>query len=329
MSEWVSEVTQLCPTLCDPMDCSLPGSSVHGISQARVLEWVAISFSRGPSRPRDRTQVSRIVGRRFTLWATREVTALITVVVVQLLSRVQLFVTPWMAGCQASLSFMIFQSLCKFMTIESVMQSSHLILCCPLLLLPAIFPSIRDFSNESSVCIRWTKYWRFSISPFSEYSGLISFRIDWFDLLAVQGTLKSLLQHHNIKASIFRCSASLWSTSHIYTWLHDYCSFIIHFDVGTHKPVTLSFFFHFGVGSSETFVFPKKLLDHFLDVQKIPCWDFDWGFVKFIQLGKADVLTIGSLPLHEYRLSFHLFVSSLIPIIRILAFSIWIFYICC
>ena len=247
MSEWVSEVTQLCPTLCDPMDCSLPGSSVHGISQARVLEWVAISFSRGPSRPRGRTKVSRIVGRRFTLWATREVTALITVVVVQLLSRVQLFVTPWMAGCQASLSFMIFQSLCKFMTIESVMQSSHLILCCPLLLLPAIFPSIRDFSNESSVCIRWTKYWRFSISPFSEYLGLISFRIDWFDLLAVQGTLKSLLQHHNIKASIFRCSASLWSTSHIYTWLHDYCSFIIHFDVGTHKPVTLSFFFHFGL----------------------------------------------------------------------------------
>ena len=111
---------------------------------------------------------------------------------VQSLSRVRLFVTPWTAAHQASLSITI---LLKLMSIESVMPSNHLILCHPLLLLPSIFPSIRIFSNESVLCIRWPKYWSFSfsISPFSEYSGLISFRMDWFDLLAVQGTLKSLV----------------------------------------------------------------------------------------------------------------------------------------
>ena len=131
------------------------------------------------------------------------------IVVIQLLSRVQLFVTPWTAARQASLSFTISQSWLKLMSIESVMPSKHLILCHPLLLLPSIFSSIRVFSNESAVCIRWPKYWSFSfsISPSNEYSGLISFRIDWFDLLAVQGTLKSLLQHHSSKASILRHSA--------------------------------------------------------------------------------------------------------------------------
>ena len=118
--------------------------------------------------------------------------------VVQSLNHVQLFVIPWIAACQASLSFTISQSLARFMSIESVILSNHLILCHPLLLLTSIFPSIRVFFNESAVCIRWPKYWsfNFSISPSNEYSGLISFRIDWFDLLAVQGTLKSLLQHH-------------------------------------------------------------------------------------------------------------------------------------
>ena len=131
------------------------------------------------------------------------------IVVIQLLSRVQLFVTPWTAARQASLSFTISQSWLKLMSIESVMPSKHLILCHPLLLLPSIFSSIRVFSNELAVCIRWPKYWSFSfsISPSNEYSGLISFRIDWFDLLAVQGTLKSLLQHHSSKASILRHSA--------------------------------------------------------------------------------------------------------------------------
>ena len=110
--------------------------------------------------------------------------------VVQLPSRVRLFVTPWAAACQASLSLTIFRSLPKFMSIALVMPSSHLILWCPLLLLPSIFPSIRDFSNESTVCIKWPKYWSFSfsISLSNEYSGLISLKIDWFDLLAVQGT---------------------------------------------------------------------------------------------------------------------------------------------
>ena len=147
---------------------------------------------------------------------------------VQSLSRVQLFATPWIAAHQDSLSITNSQSLLKLMPIESVMPSNHLIFCRPLLLLPSIFPSIGVFSNESVLCIRWPKYWSFSISPSSEYSGLISFRMDWLDLLAVQGTLKSLylwwihfyvwqnqynivkfkkkkkslLQHHSSKASI-------------------------------------------------------------------------------------------------------------------------------
>ena len=114
------------------------------------------------------------------------------------------FVTPWTAAHQASLSFTISQSLLKLMSIESVIPSNHLILYCLLLLLPSIFPSIRVFSSESTLHIRWLKYWSFSfsISPSSEYSGSISFRIDWFDLLAVQGTLKHLLQHHSLKAPI-------------------------------------------------------------------------------------------------------------------------------
>ena len=119
------------------------------------------------------------------------------VVASQLLSSVRLFAIPWTAACQASLSFSISQNLLKFMSIESVVPTSHLILRCPLLLLPSIFPSIRFLSSELAVCIRWPKYWSFSfsISPYKEYSGLVSCRIDWFDLLAVQGTLKSLLQH--------------------------------------------------------------------------------------------------------------------------------------
>ena len=128
---------------------------------------------------------------------------------VQSLSRVQLFVTPRTAARQASLSITNSRSLLKLMSIVSVMPSNHLILCCSLFLLPSIFPSIRVFSNESVLHIRWPKYWSFSfsISPSSEYSGLISFRIDWLDLLAVQGTLKSLLQHHSSKAPILQHSA--------------------------------------------------------------------------------------------------------------------------
>ena len=125
---------------------------------------------------------------------------------VQSLSHVRLFVTPWTAARQASLSTTSSQSLLKSMSIESVMPSNHLILCHPLLLLPSIFSTIRVFSSESVLPIRWPKYWSFSISPSNEYSGLISLRIDWFDLLAVQGNLKSLLQHHSSKASILQHS---------------------------------------------------------------------------------------------------------------------------
>ena len=126
---------------------------------------------------------------------------------VQSLSCVQLFATPWTAARQASLSFTNSWSLLKLMSIESVMPSNHLILCHPLLLPPSIFPNIRGISNESVLHIRWPKYWSFSISPSNKYSGLISFRMDWLDLLAVQGTLKSLLQHHGSKVSVLLHSA--------------------------------------------------------------------------------------------------------------------------
>ena len=138
------------------------------------------------------------------------------------LSRVWLFATPWTVACQASLSITNSQSLLKLMSIESVMPSNHLIFCHPLFLLPSIFPTIRVFSNESILLIRWPKYWSFSFSidPSSEYSGLISFKMGWLDLLAVQGTLKSLLQHHSSKASILWCSAffMVWLS----TSVHDY-----------------------------------------------------------------------------------------------------------
>ena len=131
------------------------------------------------------------------------------VVFVKSLSHAQLFAAPWTAALQASLSITISRRLPKLMSVELVMPSNHLILCFPLLLLRSIFPSIRVFSNESVLPIRWLKYWSFSLSlsPSNEYSGLISFRIDWFNHLAVQGTLKSLLQHHSSKASILWCSA--------------------------------------------------------------------------------------------------------------------------
>ena len=126
-------------------------------------------------------------------------------------------VNPWTAAPQAFLAFNISHSLLKLMSIELVMPSNHLILCCPLLLLPSIFPSIRVFSSESALHIRWPKYWSFSISPFNEHPGLISFRMDWLDLLAVQGTLKSLLQHHSSKHQFFDTQPSSQSNSHIHT----------------------------------------------------------------------------------------------------------------
>ena len=138
-------------------------------------------------------------------------------------SRVQPFVTPWIAAPQASLTITNSWSSLKLTSIESVMPSHQLILCHPLLL-PSILPSIRVFSNESVLHIRWPKYWSFSFSiiPSNEYSGLIPFRMDWFDLFAIQVTLKSLLQHHSSEASVLCTQVSLWSISHIHTFFHSY-----------------------------------------------------------------------------------------------------------
>ena len=171
-------VTQSCMTLCNTMDCRLPGSRCPWDSPGKILEWATILFSR-------------------VIYAFSSV---------QSLRHVWLFATPWTAARQASLSITNSWSLLKLMFIESVMPSSHLILCCPLLLLLPIPPSIRVFSNESTLCMRWPKYWSFSfsISPSSEHPGLISFRMDWLDVLAVQVTLKTLLQHHSSKSSIFQ-----------------------------------------------------------------------------------------------------------------------------
>ena len=161
-------VIQLCLTHCDPMDCSMPGFRVlHYLPEFAQthVHWISDATS---------------------------------------FSCVWLIVTPWTAACQASMSFTVSQSLLKLMSIKSVMPHNHLILHHPLLLLPSIFPSIKIFSSESTLLIRWPKYWNFSfsISPSNEYSELVSFRIDWLDLLAVQRTVKSLLQNHSSKASI-------------------------------------------------------------------------------------------------------------------------------
>ena len=166
------------------MDCSPPGSCVHGILQARILEWVAISFSRGSSWPRDWIWVSLITSD-LIYQIYHENNHSVQFSSFQSLSRIRLFETPWIIAYQASLSITNSWSLPKPMSIKLVMPSS---LCCPLLL-PSIPPSIRVFSNESTLCMRWPKYWSFSfsISPSIEHPGLISFRMDWLDLLAVQG----------------------------------------------------------------------------------------------------------------------------------------------
>ena len=143
-------------------------------------------------------------------------TKAVYIVVVQLLNHVPLFATQWTEACQVSLSSLSL-SLLRFMSVESLMSSNHLIHCRPLLLLPSIFPSIKVFSSESGLHIRWPKYCSFSVSTSNEYSGLISFRIDWFDLLAIHRTLKSLPQHHNSKASVIRHSAFfMFRLSHLY-----------------------------------------------------------------------------------------------------------------
>ena len=176
---------------------------------------------------------------------------------VQLLSHVQLFATPWTAVHQASLSITNSRSLLKLISIESVMPSYHLNLCCPLLFPPSIFLSIRVFSNESALCIRWPKYWSFSfsISPSNENSGLISFRMDWLDLLAIQGTLKSLLQHHSSKASLLWCSAFfIDQLSHLY--------------MTTGKTIALTRWTFVGKVMSLLFNMPSRLVIAFLPRSK-------------------------------------------------------------
>ena len=210
---WSSLVTKSCLTLFDHMDTRPLGSPVHGISQASILEWVAISISKWS-----------FLTQELNLWLLhcRQILycrATVQFSSVQLLSRVWLFATPWITARQASLSITNSWSLPKLIFIKSVMPSSHLILCHPLFFLPSIPPSIRVFSNESTLRRRWPKYWSFSfnISPSNEHPGLISFRMDWLDLLAVQGTLKSLLQHHSSKASVLWLSAFFTvQLSHLY-----------------------------------------------------------------------------------------------------------------
>ena len=169
------------------------------------------SCRHGPGTPTHVTSMAavQVGGVRFPFLFGSVVShpnVLFSAAVVQSVSRVQLFVTPWTAALQASLSFTVSRSLLKLMSIELTMPYNRLILCCPLLL-PSIFPQIRVFSNELALSIKWTKCWSFSfsISPSNESSGLISFRTDWFELLGVHGTLKSLLQYHSLKASVHQC----------------------------------------------------------------------------------------------------------------------------
>ena len=196
---------------------------------------------------------------------------------VQSLSRVRLFATPWTTARQASLSITNSQSLPKLMSIESVMPSSHLILCRPLLLLPQILPSIRVFSNESVLRIRWPKYWSFSfsISLSNEYSGLISFRMDWLDLLAVQGTLKSLLQHHSSKASV------LWHSAF----------FIVQISqpyMTTGKMIALTRWTFVGKVMSLLFNMLSRLVISFLPRSK--CLSFSWLQLPSAREGDGDPL---------------------------------------
>ena len=200
--------------VCDslrPMNYSMSGCPVHGIFEARILEWVAITFPGDISNPgiepgSPAVQADSVPYEQYCLGLPLTLSHLKISLQFSSITQSYLTVTPRTAAHQASLSITNSWSSLKFMSIGLVMPYKHLILCCPLLLPPLIFPRIRIFSNESALHIGWPKYWSFSfnIGPSSEYSGLISFRMDWLDLLAVQGTLKSLLQHHSSKASILQ-----------------------------------------------------------------------------------------------------------------------------
>ena len=187
-------------TPCDPMDCTPSGSSVHGISKQGYCSWLQFSAPGDLPNPGIEPVSPESLGWEADSLTLRHLGSHLYVLL--LFSRSVMSNSLWTAACQASLFFTISQSLLKLMCIESVTPSNHLILCHSFLLLHTIFTSIRVFSNESALRIRWPNYRSFSVSPSIEYSELISFKIDWFDLLAVQGTFKSLLQHHSLKALI-------------------------------------------------------------------------------------------------------------------------------
>ena len=197
---------------------SLGNMKKRSLTQA---SWISVEDAENKNGMEKWTVKAHLVGDRSCTVSTKMISgAGLQFSSVQSLSHVQLFVTPWIAALQASLSINNSWSSLRLTSIESVMPSSHLILRCPLLLLPPIPPSIRVFSNESVLRMRWPKYWSFSFSiiPCKEIPGLISFRMDWLDLLAVQGTLKSLLQHHSSKHQFFSAQPSSQSNSHIHTW---------------------------------------------------------------------------------------------------------------
>ena len=216
------------------------------------------------------------------------------------------FVTSWTAVCQAPQSSTISRSLLKLMSIELVMLSNHLNLWCHLLLLPSIFPSIRVFFSELALCIRWPKYWSFScsISPSNEYSGLIAFRIDWFDLLAVQETLKSLLQHPNSKHQFFNVQSCLWSNSHIHTWLLKKNSFAIWTFVGKVMSLYFNTLSRFVIAflprkqASSNFMAAVTICSHLGDQEKKICHCFyffsfnlpwsDWTGCHDLSFRKAE-----------------------------------------
>ena len=200
------------------MDCRQPGSSVHGILQARVLKWVAVFSSRGSSQPMAQTQFPPFQADSLLSEPPRKYSVQFSSV--QSLSHVQFFVTPWITARQVSLSITNSQSLLKLMSIESVMPSNYLILCRLLLLLPPILPTIRVFSSESTLRMRWSKHWSFSfsISPSNEHPGLISFRMDWLDLLVAKGLSRVSSNTTVQKHQFFGTQLSSQSNSHIHTW---------------------------------------------------------------------------------------------------------------
>ena len=197
----------------------IPAYRFVRIQQKKIADVILCSSESKISINSNKSEANKDGSQKNNIPLRNQILKLLQFSSVQSLSRVQLFATPWTTVCQASLSITSFWSLPKLMFIELLMPSNHLILCCPLLLLPSIFPNIRIFSNESAFRIRWPKYWNcsFNISPSNEHPGLISFRMDWLDLLAVQGTLKSLLQNHSSKASILQRSAFfIVQLSHLY-----------------------------------------------------------------------------------------------------------------